>query len=242
MKFLGGQIVTILFLLISLAHASDANKTTPKDILIDAAHLIPSQILPPPPRLNGPRGKLELLEIKTKIAQISPRERELAVKDAVTKNVSFFADTIEGFDIEKLPKTKALFSQVRRTEDYVAKTFKSYFMRNRPYVNDIAINPCISPKITDRNTSYPSGHAVMGFSMGTVLAQLIPEKSAAIMDRANLYAENRLMCGLHHRSDIIAGQVLGTLVAVQLLQNNEFQKMLRAAKQELINAGLTKEL
>lgn len=242
MKFISKQIVTALLLLIPIAHVAEANKTSPKEILIDISFLIPKQILPSPPELDGSKGKSELLEIKTKLTHVNTAERELAAKDALTKNVSFFADTIEGFDIERLPKTKALFNQVRVTEHYIAETFKSYFMRNRPYVNDITIKPCISPKIADRNTSYPSGHAVMGFSMGTVLSQLIPENSAAIMDRANLYAENRLICGLHHRSDIIAGQVLGTLVAVQLLQNNEFQKMMRAANQELINAGLTKGL
>lgn len=241
MKLLGWEIIAAFFLLMPLAHASDAYKNSPQEILIDATHLIPSQILPFPPELDGPIGKSELAEIKIKATHANSKERELAAKDDVTKNVSFFSDTIKGFDIEKLPKTKALFNQVRRTEQYVAKKFKSYFIRNRPYVNDIAIKPCISPKISDRNTSYPSGHAVMGFSMGVVLSQLIPEKSAAIMHRANVYAENRLICGLHHRSDISAGQVLGTLVAVQLLQNHEFQKMLLLAKQELINAGLTKE-
>lgn len=240
MKFISKQIVTALLLLMPIVHAAEGNKTSPKEILIDVSYLIPNQILPSPPELDGLKGKAELLEIKTKIALISSRERELATKDAITKNVSFFADTIEGFDIEKLPKTKLLFSQVRLTEDYVAKEFKRYFMRNRPYVTDMAIKPCIPPKVTDRNTSYPSGHAVMGFSMGVILSRLLPENSAAIMDRANLYAENRLICGLHHRSDIIAGQVLGTLVAVELLKNHEFQTLMRSAKQELIYAGLTK--
>jgi acid phosphatase (class A) len=47
-----------------------------------------------------------------------------------------------------------------------------------------------------------------------------------------------MLCGVHHRSDIIAGQVLGSLVAIQLMQNMEFQKMMQAAKQELRRAGL----
>lgn len=242
MKFISKKIVTALLLLMPIAHTAEANKTSPKGILIDTAYLIPNQLLPFPPELDGPKGKAELLEIKTKMVNTNSKERELAAKDALTKNVSFFADTIEGFDIEKLPKTKALFSQVRYTEDHIAKEFKRYFIRNRPYINDMGIKPCIPPKATDRNASYPSGHAVMGFSMGVILSRLLPENSEVIIERANLYAENRLICGLHHRSDIIAGQVLGTLIAVELLKNDEFQTMMRAAKQELIKSGLTKKI
>ena len=82
-------------------------------------------------------------------------------------------------------------------------------MRKRPYVIDATIKACTPTDQDDDYASYPSEHATMGFSMGIILAHLIPEKSAAIMERANLYAENRLVCGTHHRSDIIAGQVLG---------------------------------
>ena len=239
MNLLSRLLCAGLFLVTPLTYALDASKTVSSQILIDTAHLVPSQILPSAPELESVKGKAELLEIKTTVIQVSARARKLAAKDALTKEVTFFADTIQGFDIEKLPKTKALFNQVRRTENYEAKVFKNYFMRKRPYVIDATIKTCTATEEDGDYASYPSGHATMGFSMGIVLAYLIPEKSAAIMDRANLYAENRLICGAHHRSDVIAGQVLGSLVAVQLMQNDEFQKMLQAAKHELRIAGLS---
>lgn len=239
MKRLNALICAGFLLAIPLAHGADGDNAAAGRLLIDQAILMPALVLPPAPEFESAKGKAELLDIKTTVKRVTAKERELAAKDALTKNVSFFADTLPGFDIEKLPETKALFNQVRYTEDYEAKVFKNHFMRKRPYVTDASIATCVAPEQGGEYASYPSGHATMGFSMGIILANLIPEKAAAIMDRANLYAENRLVCGVHHRSDIIAGQVLGSLVAVQLLQNGEFQKMMQASREELRGVGLT---
>lgn len=231
-------LIVALFFAIPLVQAAEEAKPSGQ-LLIDKSFLTPALVLPPAPEFESAKGKAELLDIKTTVKRVTPKERELAAKDALTKNVSFFSDTVAGFDVEQLPATKALFNQVRYTEDYEAKVFKNYFMRKRPYVTDATIATCVAPEQGGEYASYPSGHATMGYSMGIILANLIPEKASAIMDRANLYAENRLLCGVHHRSDIIAGQVLGSLVAVQLMQNPEFQKMMQAAREELRSAGLT---
>jgi acid phosphatase (class A) len=238
MKRLMMLITFGLLLATPMAFAGDNDKTM-AELLIDKTYLVPASILPPAPEFESVKSKSELIDIKTLVSRVTKEERELAAKDALTKNVSFFADTVPGFEIENLPQTKALFNQVRLTEDYEAKVFKNHFMRKRPYITDQSIKTCVAPEQGGEYASYPSGHATMGFSMGIILANLIPEKAAAIMSRANLYAENRLVCGVHHRSDIIAGQVLGSLVAVQLLQNSDFQKMLQASKVELRAAGLT---
>ena len=63
----------------------------------------------------------------------------------------------------------------------------------------------------------------MAYSMGVVLASLLPEKAPAIMARAADFAENRLVCGMHRRRDIQSGQVLGTVVARLLLRNPQFR-------------------
>ncbi len=43
---------------------------------------------------------------------------------------------------------------------------------------------------------------------------------------------------MHYRSDIVAGQVLGTLVAEELLHSAKFQDQFEAAKAELRAAVL----
>ena len=66
-----------------------------------------------------------------------------------------------------------------------------------------------------------------------VLASLMPDKAQAILERAREYAENRLVCGMHFRSDIMAGQDLGTIVAVRLMQDPRFASEMDAARAEL---------
>ena len=90
-------------------------------------------------------------------------------------------------------------------------------------------------KAAKRN-SYPSGHSTLAFSMGVVLAQLMPAKSQAILARASQFAERRLVCGVHYRSDIVAGQQFGTILAMRLMENPVFQAQMAKAKAELRGA------
>jgi len=66
----------------------------------------------------------------------------------------------------------------------------------------------------------------------------VKSKGQAILARAELYAERRLICGVHFRSDIVAGEAFGTAIAVQLMQNADFQKENAAAAAELAAAHL----
>ena len=77
-----------------------------------------------------------------------------------------------------------------------------------------------------RNTdphSFPSGHAARAFliaTLGTVLAP--PWLAAVLWVWAPLVALARVAMGVHYLSDIIAGAVLGVIVAVLGLQFYQF--------------------
>ena len=145
-----------------------------------------------------------------------------------------FNDLLAKFDINKLPKTKTLFNKVKYNAGYQSNIFKNYFMKKRPYQEDNSIQVCVPPQPSSLNRSYPSGHTTMGFAMAVILANLIPEKSNEIMARAKLYGINRVYCGAHFPSDVTAGEVLGTLVGIELLKNSEFSSLLKLSKDELI--------
>lgn len=57
----------------------------------------------------------------------------------------------------------------------------------------------------------------MGFSLGIVLAHLIPDKAQAILARAADYAYSREICGDHYHADIEASHALGTTIGIELL-------------------------
>ena len=118
-----------------------------------------------------------------------------------------------------------------------ADAAKSYFKRNRPWIVDPKLKTCSRQDAPQ--SSYPSGHTTMGFAMAVVLTRAMPELSGNIMGRAREYAYHRLVCGMHYRADIVAGQTLGVAVAAQLLKDPRFLADLDAAREELKAAGLT---
>ena len=216
------------------------SKEEQEDILyIDAGNFNIDSTIHPPPISSSFEYKLEVEFMKNRISKLSDAQKELAIKDALNESVGFFSDTLAGFDITKLPKTKSLFDKVKYNAGYEARSFKNYFKTKRPYQVDSDIQVCVAPKPSNLDRSYPSGHTTMGYAMGVVLANLVPEKAKEIMERSRLYGENRINCGAHFPSDVSGGQVLGTLVAKELLKNNEFQLLMKASKEELASAGLT---
>ena len=79
----------------------------------------------------------------------------------------------------------------------------------------------------------------MGYSVGLVLAALIPEKAQAIQARAADYALSREFCAEHYHSDVEASHALGVAVGTMLLNNAALKPELEAAKAELKSAHLT---
>ncbi len=81
--------------------------------------------------------------------------------------------------------------------------------------------------------AYPSGHSTSGYLTAIVLADMIPEKRAEFFERAARYARNRMVCGVHYRSDIEAGQIGGTVIAAFAMQNPRFLRDYAEARKEV---------
>lgn len=201
------------------------------------ADLRPQAVLPPPPAPASVIAAYELAEVQRLERDRTPAELARAKYDDETEDASIFADAIgPGFDLKRLPATARLMNDVRAEEKAAAKAAKTYFARNRPWIVDPRLRTC--SRDDPAQSSYPSGHATMGYSMALVLAQIEPSKAAPIMARASEYAENRLVCGMHFRSDIVAGQALGMTVAARLMDSSAFGQDVGAAAAELRAAGL----
>jgi acid phosphatase (class A) len=67
---------------------------------------------------------------------------------------------------------------------------------------------------------------------------LVPGKAQAVLARASDYAESRLVCGVHYRADIEAGQVLGNVLVARLMTKPAFKAEVDAAAAELQAAHL----
>src|SRR5207244_3936664 len=115
--------------------------------------------------------------------------RIVAKHDAEDETPDIFNAAI-GFDIATRPQTFKLLDMVAQEEDGDTKGAKAFFHRDRPYSTDPSLKTCTPVKPGKAANSYPSGHASLAFSMGVVLASLMPEKSQAILARSAEYAEH----------------------------------------------------
>lgn len=219
---------------VALLVAAAPSKEAPG--LLSASDLDPAKVLPPPPATASPQGQAELVELRTMLSTMSAADRDAAAALGKVKDASLFTPVVPGLDPAKLPATARLFAMVRATEKEVVDRGKDAFKRPRPWIVDPAITPCSRGE--DPLSSYPSGHATMAYSMAGVLARLLPARASAILGRAAEFAQTRLTCDQHFRSDVTAGEALGLLVAERLMVKPSFVVAFTAAKKELRTAGI----
>jgi len=200
--------------------------------LLESLQFDPAHFLPPAPAQDSARTQTELAELRAIAASSGAEEKAAAAKDAKDETPDIFNGVI-GFDIATMPETNKLLTMVAEEEDTDSKVAKAYFHRIRPYSADPSLKTCEPIKPGKAANSYPSGHATLAFSMGVVLAELLPAKSQAILARSGQYAERRLVCGVHYRSDIVAGQQFGTILALRLMENPAFRAQMEKARAEL---------
>jgi acid phosphatase (class A) len=206
---------------------------------LDAPTLDASRLLPPPPPKGSTRAVAELEELRHLQAISTPEQLKAAAYDDGHEDGTIFVAVLgPDFDLAKLPATEHLIDTLKTAETEVSNPAKAFFHRDRPWIVDPAIKTCTTHKTGPATNSYPSGHATIGFAMADVLAALMPTKAQAILARADLFAENRLICGYHFRSDIVAGQEMGTVLALSLMQTPAFQTEMAAARTELHAANL----
>jgi hypothetical protein len=224
----------LLALALAATPAVAADKPAP---MLSVADLDPAQVLPPPPALGSVQAKAEFAELHAIEMVRTPADEADARLDGETKNASVFAGVLgPRFDLATLPATARLMAIVRATEKDVVDRGKAHFRRARPYAVEPALKSCKAGG--DPGSSYPSGHTSMAFAMGETLARLVPAKAEGLLGRAARYGQSRIVCEQHFRSDVSAGQALGTLIAERLMDKAAFRSAFDESKRELVRVGI----
>jgi acid phosphatase (class A) len=204
---------------------------------LTAAELDSSRLLPPPPAEGSVAARIELAELHAIVDARTPAELAHAQFDDKTEDASIFNAAMgPGFDLAKLPKTARLMADVKREEKAAKASAKLHFLRKRPWIVDDSFKSC--SREDEPLSGYPSGHTTLGFSSAVVLADIAPTKAEALLARAADYGHSRLVCGMHFKADVVAGQALGTAVAIRLLSKPAFRAERDAAESELRTAGV----
>ena len=237
-RLLGGALALALLAHAGVVQAKPAGGAAGPQILNPIA-IDPLRLLPPFPVDGSATQAEELAELRRLQATRTPAEFERAKWNAEHEDATAFASAMgPKFDLAKLPATARLLQDVRAEQAAISKRAKSEFHRTRPWVADPAIVGC--PHGGDKGKSaYPSGHSTLGYTLAVVMADLAPEQAQSVLARAADYAHDRLVCGAHYRSDVVAGQAMGVAIGVELLRAPALKPELDAARRELATAGVT---
>lgn len=176
--------------------------------------------------------RIELDELLAMQSSRTPAQVEAARADRKTRIEKFY-DAL-GFDPRTPPQLPRLLRLAEQVEDDVriyVRAVKDHYRRLRPYAIEPRLEPCIDDVQGD--LSYPSGHAAYAWSMAYLLADMVPERSAALEARAAEFARQRMMCGVHFRSDLEAGRQAAQSLLAALNADAEFRAAQAAATAEL---------
>lgn len=142
-----------------------------------------------------------------------------------------------GFDERRPPDLPRLRRFAERVEDDVrpyVRAAKEHYRRLRPYEIEPRLDPCIGDVRGD--LSYPSGHAAYGYVMGYLLADLVPERRAPLEARAEAFARQRMVCGVHFPSDLRAAASAAHFLRSKFAQQPAFVRDAAEVAQELRDA------
>jgi len=198
-----------------------------------------SQALLPPPPTNGSTASALDEEISRKSAALRGTPRwMLAASDADL----LFPQAAETFSCSlgspiTEEHTPHLYQLLRRTlTDAGLSTYaaKNHYQRPRPFV--VNKEPICTPNeraVLEKDGSYPSGHATIGWAWALVLSEIAPDQTDALLARGLAFGRSRIVCNVHWYSDVLQGRVMGAGIVARLNAEPAFRADVEAARGEL---------
>lgn len=215
-------MLTAAVLLFSLpAHAQQ--QTQP---LIDGPTLAGA-----PPAAGSPRDAADRLSMRP---AVSDERLAQARTDLVFDTFAIFRPVLgDEFTRERFPQTAALLTATAQSVNAAIGATKRAYERERPYVEDRSLLRCDDPTSPSLNDSYPTGHGAGGWALALVLAEVLPARADALLQRGRDYGESRTICGYHFPSDVEASRLVAAGGVARLHGEASFRRQLDAARREL---------
>jgi acid phosphatase (class A) len=167
--------------------------------------------LPEPPNQNSDEFRQDFTTLHAYQDHRTPEECASAATQSSLSLSNGFGPKTGVLTATEVKKARVLAARVFAKAGIAVYYFKNHFKRPRPYITDNSLTPCI-PKVHNSYMSYPSGHSAAGYALALALAKKFPYKKDIILQQGLKIGENRLIGGVHHPSDIIAGRKLAEQV------------------------------
>lgn len=203
-----------------------------KPYFIDPQQFDAHEFVLDPPQADSSITQGELKELHRIEQERTAHEVELAKQDDQEEDI-FIYKTVLGssFRPEDFPATARLSDHLKKDQGAMGNSLKGYYQRKRPYQADATLHPVCALKTT--HDSYPSGHALTGYLEALALAELVPGQRIPIFQRADEYAHNRIVCGVHYPSDTEASRRLAYAMYGYMVSTPKFREELSEARAEL---------
>ena len=222
--------VGLLVALLGAGFAARQYASEPRFLRADPQQFVALFADPPAAGSAVTRGELD--ELLAMQQRRTSRDVEAARADRKT-DVSQFATAL-GLRPGQMSDLNAVNDLAEQVEDDIrpyVRAAKHHFLRSRPYEIEPQLKPCIDDVRGD--LSYPSGHATYGYVIALVLADLVPERQAQLLARAQQFARQRMVCGVHFPSDLEAGRLGAEWLAKRFLASPDYQAASELARREL---------
>jgi acid phosphatase (class A) len=224
-------------LLAVAALALSAAGEPPKGYLPAGAHPDGQKILPAPPEVGSPAWTSELARFEaTRALEGTPRWAQ-AIRDTDIYGQEPFRGFSCAAGVKLGPDTTPVLASMLLRLIHDARPLynppKDFYARKRPAVGNTA--PICVPREPwiETNGSYPSGHAMLGYSWSLILAELVPDRATELVIRGRDFGDSRAICGVHWQSDVEAGRTLAAALVARLHADPGFMSDMATAKAEV---------
>lgn len=195
-------------------------------------------VLPPPPEAGSAAAEADRTIFRvTRRLKDTPRWA-MAITDLPERNILENLSCAMGADLNPLatPKLTGLLLKMAPDVSRAVSRPKALYSRQRPYLLDEGEICADRSARLARSPDYPSGHATWSWAVGLVMAELVPDRSSAILTRARAFGESRIVCGVHNASSVAAGRQNAAAVVASLHGDPEFRDDMAAARREMARA------
>ena len=180
---------------------------------------------PPKPALGSPVDETDLLITLSLQASRTDEQKNEAFRDK-TFDLKLITVVVDPDFEHRFPNVLKVLQNADIDSYYINSMIKDQNARLRPFVQHPTL---VIPLFTTGDFSYPSGHSSGMELQARILAELFPDKTDALLQRARQIADSRVVAGVHYASDTEAGLTLGDLVFNELKTKGAFEKDLTAA-------------